>query len=68
MYSIVEPKRNHWTDLWQTTLTATTTAMIINGDPPTFGREDAVAQAATVEAVRTAARTGQLVTPSTQLS
>ena len=47
---------------------ATTTAMIINGDPPTFGREDAVAQAATVEAVRTAARTGQLVTPSTQLS
>ena len=37
---------------------ATATALIASGGTPTFGREDAMAQAGAIEAVREAARTG----------
>jgi predicted dehydrogenase len=37
---------------------------IETGDEPLFGRADAIAQAATIEAVREAARTGARVTPA----
>ena len=37
---------------------ATATALIADGGTPTFGREDAIGQAAAIEAVRKAARTG----------
>jgi len=37
---------------------------IESGDEPLFGRADAIVQAATVEAVREAARTGARVTPA----
>ena len=40
---------------------ATATALIAGGGKPAFGREDAIAQAAAIEAVRLAARTGNPV-------
>jgi xylose dehydrogenase (NAD/NADP) len=40
----------------------TASRAIATGTPPTFGRADAINQAATIEAVRTAAATGTTVT------
>ena len=40
----------------------TASRAVVTGTPPTFGRADAIDQAATIEAVRTAAATGTTVT------
>jgi predicted dehydrogenase len=40
----------------------TASCAIATGTPPAFGRADAINQAATIEAVRTAAATGTTVT------
>lgn len=58
-YGLTEPGKDN-VDAYRIEL-ATATNLIVSGDPPAFGRADAVAQAATIEAVRQAARSGQPV-------